>query len=80
MLRILHDPGSSEDLEADARRLHDLMLRKHNLPRITGVTRAVVPTWCDSCGERCWGRDMGFALCQKCRGEGKFPVGFANGS
>jgi len=77
VLRVLHDPGSSEDLEADARRLHREMLRKNNLPRLPGATRAMVPSWCDSCSERCWGPERGgFSICQKCRGEGKIPIGF----
>ena len=77
MLKIIFTPPRSEaDLERHARFLHEEALEKAKLPRVSAATRALVPTWCDSCSERCWGAGS-FALCTKCRGEGKLPLGFS---
>lgn len=76
MVRILLDTTSGEDVEADARRLHYEYMEKNKLPRLPAATRAIIPSWCDACGERCWGPISGYAMCAKCRGEGKVPLGF----
>lgn len=79
MLRTLLDTDLAvEDIERDARRLHRHYFEKNDLPRIAGVNRALTPDWCDVCSERCWGPvGGGFAICDKCRGQGKTPLGFS---
>lgn len=78
MVRLLINPDpDGSDIERHARALLKEQFAKDKAPRGIPVGRAVVPDWCDSCNERCWGRAGGhYAMCAKCRGEGKLPLGF----
>lgn len=78
MVRLLIDSDPDEsDIARHARLLLREQFTKDRAPRGIPVTRAVVPDWCDSCNERCWGRaNSHYAMCKKCRGEGKLPIGF----
>jgi hypothetical protein len=65
-MKIVFD-NPSEEIDQHARLLHRKMMQKHELPRITGVTRALVPTWCDECSERAWGPVLGGpVMCPAC--------------
>jgi hypothetical protein len=76
MLKILFDIGVGEDVVEDARRLHRQYMTKNNMPRVAGVERALIPTYCYHCDEKTWGTMQGYGICEKCRGEGKLPIGF----
>ncbi len=78
MVRLLISPEpDGSDVERHAHLLLKEQFAKDRAPRGVAVTRAVVPDWCDSCNERCWGRaNSNYAMCVKCRGEGKLPIGF----
>ena len=79
MLKIIFTPpNSGDELERHARYLHHEAVRKEKLPRVAAATRALVPTWCDICAERCWGTPVGYSMCARCRGEGKKPIGFGD--
>ena len=79
MVRLLIDGDDRGDaIDRHARILLREQYGKDKAPRGVMVNRALVPDWCDSCGERCWGRNGGmYAMCAKCRGEGKLPIGFS---
>lgn len=65
-MKIIFD-GNSNDAEQHARLMHRKMLEKHDLPRISGATRALIPTWCDECQERAWGPVLGGpVMCAAC--------------
>ena len=67
-MKIVFDHPPGEDIERHARVLHSAMLNEKNLPRLAGVTRAIVPDWCDDCGERSWGPVLGgVSFCPECR-------------
>lgn len=76
MVRLLIEPRDDDRIEAHARRLLTEHASKSKDPMGVAVTRALVPTWCASCDERCWGPAQ-YAMCAKCKGEGKQPVGFS---
>lgn len=78
MVRLLINSDDRGDaIDEHARILLREQYAKDKGPRGVTASRAVVPDWCDGCGDRCWGRNGGmFATCAKCRGEGKLPVGF----
>lgn len=78
MVRLLIDGEDRGDaIEQHARVLLHEQNGKDKAPRGVLASRALVPDWCDVCGERCWGRNGGmFSACPKCRGEGKTPIGF----
>lgn len=67
-MKIIFDNAGETDVEQHARFMHRKMLAKHDLPRITGVTRALIPTWCDECQERAWGPVTGGpVMCAACK-------------
>ena len=70
-MKIVFDQDPGEDIEEHARMMHTAMLREKKLPRIAGATRALIPGWCDECGEeRAWVPIMGGAgFCAACRGK-----------
>lgn len=78
MVRLLIEPRDDDDrVEAHARRLLRESFEKNKLPIGIAASRALVPSWCSSCDERCWGLDSSFYdYCAKCKGEGKVPIGF----
>lgn len=76
MLRLIINSREGEDVEADARRLHQKMLAKNNLPRIAAADRALVPSYCYFCDAPWWGPIEGTCICMKCKGEGKVKIGF----
>lgn len=77
-MKILFDVHDGHDIETHARLMHQKMLEKHDLPRITGVTRALIPTWCDECSERAWGPVLGGpVMCADCTAkQAKKQTGF----
>lgn len=80
MVRLLIDPRDDEErIAAHARFLHHESFKKNKNPIGVMATRALVPSWCHSCDERCWGLEGSFYdYCAKCKGEGKIPVGFGD--
>lgn len=65
-MKIVFD-NENHDIEEHARMVHRKMLAKHDLPRIAGATRALIPTWCDECQERAWGPVTGGpVMCPLC--------------
>lgn len=77
MVRILIDGRDDDSIERHARVLLREQFSKDKGPRGVAVQRALVPDWCDVCQERCWGVNGGmYAVCRKCSGEGKSPLGF----
>ena len=78
MVRLLINGDGDDAIDEHARILVREQYSKDNAPRGVTVGRALVPTWCDGCSERCWGRSGGyFTMCPKCAGEGKTQIGFA---
>lgn len=78
-MKIVFDSQPGDDVERHARFLHREMLKNKNLPRIAAATRAMIPDWCDDCGDRAWGPIMGgSAYCPDCRTkrEARNGVGF----
>ena len=80
MVRLLIDARDDESrIEAHARYLHRESFKKNKAPMGIAATRALVPSWCHSCDQRCWGLENSFYdFCAKCRGEGKQALGFGN--
>jgi hypothetical protein len=79
MVRLLIDPRDDDRVEAHARWLLHESLKKSKNPIGIPASRALVPEWCSSCDERCWGVEGSFySYCDKCKGEGKIPVGFGH--
>lgn len=75
MVRLLIESRDDDRIEAHARRLLAEQAAKSKLPMGVAATRALIPTWCCSCDERCWGPEN-YAICPKCKGEGKSKIGF----
>lgn len=66
-MKIVFDSQVGDDVERHARFMHHEMLKQKNLPRISGATRAIIPTWCDDCGGRSWGPVLGGpSFCPEC--------------
>jgi len=80
LVRLLIDPRTDDDrVEAHARFLHREAFKKNKDPIGIMATRALVPSWCSSCDERCWGLEASFyTFCAKCKGEGKQTLGFGS--
>ena len=78
MVRLLLEPRTNGSrVEDHARRLVIEQFEKSNYPMGIAASRAMVPTYCDKCGERCWSTEGAlFDYCPKCKGEGNTPVGF----
>lgn len=69
-MKIVMDTSRQDDVESHARFLHEKMLTDYKLPRISAVTRALVPGWCDACEGRAWSPIFGGpTLCTDCRGK-----------
>lgn len=79
-VKILVD-SYGEDLGRHAVYLHNKLMAKQDLPRIAAATRAVIPNYCDACGNRAWGPMFGVTICIDCRAKDEKPVpGFQGGN
>lgn len=78
MVHVLIDARDDGDrVAAHARRLLREQVSKSKAPMGVVASRAMVPEWCATCDERCWGIEGSmFNQCPRCRGEGKRPLGF----